>query len=248
MDLGSLLFGSPGMSKSAMIRETTKPPLTKGNIISRSFDYEILRAMFMQDSEKGRFERLPDGFDVLDPGAFDVALRKLELEDRLWVGRINPAGQRPKLTSTRRTDQPAGPQTWHPQLAHVPALVPFSTYNPQYRATRQYNTIYRKHSFSQNSSEGDQVMLYSAFERTYRKKTPQSKQVIVKSIWMTWGGQPGRDYRLVELEPGQTATGLRAEVLEHLKGQDGYTDCFVDVYDLDKIPPGAIPQDAEIRF
>lgn len=66
--------------------------------------------------------------------------------------------------------------------------------------------------------------------------------VIIKSMWLTLDGQPGRDYQMVALKPGQDAGQVREQALAHLRSH-GYTDCFVDIFDPDHVPPGAIPDD-----
>lgn len=88
MIVKAFVFGRPGSGKSTATRciEMGVRDQVKECNVLRFCDYDILYQMFQDDTEQEKFcPTEHEGFDILDLGAFDIALKTLEGRVEKWM-------------------------------------------------------------------------------------------------------------------------------------------------------------------
>jgi thymidylate kinase len=84
------VLGRPGSGKSTAARRVKQFLTQKGWIARHINDYEILRKMFLADTQRVRFQATEqNGFDAIDLTVMDIALQEVEAEACSYLPLVN---------------------------------------------------------------------------------------------------------------------------------------------------------------
>ncbi len=84
------VLGRPGSGKSTAARRVKQLLTQKGGIARQINDYEILRKMFLADTQRVRFQATEhNGFDAIDLTVMDIALKEVEAEACSYLSSVD---------------------------------------------------------------------------------------------------------------------------------------------------------------
>ncbi len=84
------VLGRPGSGKSTAARRVKQLLTQKGWVAGHINDYEILRRMFLADTQQVRFRPTEhNGFDAIDLTVMDIALQEVEAEARSCLSSVD---------------------------------------------------------------------------------------------------------------------------------------------------------------
>ena len=87
----------------------------------------------------------------------------------------------------------------------------------------------------------------TAIEQPAETVQSQLPMILVKTAWTEPGGDIRQMFQLMERSGTRELDQLRQEMLSRLQ-TSGRTDCAVEIYDPNNVPPGTIPEGVSITF